>query len=298
MPLARMPSRARRRVRKVHASVAVAVAALLLSACSAAVSQTAPSPLPDGVDVGFVQLRSDVAARQAQVEVRNGTGTPIEIGDVTVTDPRFADAATRLLDRTTVLAPGDTVDIRIQLPKMACSAADGSSTVQLELLGGESPGVRQASLPDELDVIAGLHERECRAEALAHAAAVSIVSFSPSSAGSPADLVLEIAPTGRAGGRIIDVQDTNLLTFAGTQPVGFAIAVDVAQGDIATKTLHLPLVPLRCDPHAVQEDKRGTVFTLDVELDGRPGTVELAASEEMRGHILTWVADWCGFGAP
>ena len=109
--------------------------------------------------------------------------------------------------------------------------------------------------------------------------------------------MLEIAATGKAAARIVDVQDTNLLTFAGTQPVGFAIEADVAEGDTAITTVHLPLVPLRCDPHAVQEDKRGTVFTLDVDLAGKPGTVELAASEDMRGRILTWVADWCGFGS-
>jgi hypothetical protein len=56
-------------------------------------------------------------------------------------------------------------------------------------------------------------------------------------------------------------------------------------------------VPLRCDPHAVQEDKRGTIFTLEVELDGVPGEIELAASEDMRGSILTWVSNWCGFGS-
>ena len=41
-----------------------------------------------------------------------------------------------------------------------------------------------------------MHERECRAQALAKAANVSIASFTPSESGSPADLALEIAPTG------------------------------------------------------------------------------------------------------
>ena len=47
----------------------------------------------------------------------------------------------------------------------------------------------------------------------------------------------------------------------------------------------------------MQEDKRGTIFDLEVEIDGEPGEIELAASEELRGRMLTWVADWCGFGA-
>ena len=61
-------------------------------------------------------------------------------------------------------------------------------------------------------------------------------------------------------------------------------SVAVAAGDTDPLAVHLPLVPLRCDPHAVQEDKRGTVFTLEVEVDGEPGEIELAASEDMRGQ--------------
>jgi len=44
------------------------------------------------------------------------------------------------------------------------------------------------------------------------------------------------------------------------------------------------------------EDKRGTVFNVLVEVDGASGVVEVAAPEAMRGEILRWVADWCGFG--
>jgi hypothetical protein len=286
-----------RRRHGLLAAVLAMLAGAVLTGCAVDMGERPPPPLPDHVSVAFVQLRSDVAARQAQVEVRNGTREPIEIGDVRVTDPRFADAATRLLERTTTISAGDTVDIRIQLPEMACASAEGQSTVHLTFLGGTAPEVREGPLRDHLDVIAGLHERECRSQALARAADVSIASFSPSAPGSPADLVLQIAPTGDAAARILDVQDTNLLTFAGTQPVGFSIDAEVAVGDSAVTTVHLPLVPLRCDPHAVQEDKRGTVFTLDVEIAGRPGTVELAASEDLRGRILTWVANWCGFGS-
>jgi hypothetical protein len=274
----------------------IAVAAIALLAGCAPGLDPPPPPLPDDIAVSFVQLRSDVAARQAQLEVHNGTDEAIEVGAVTVTDPRFADIATRVFDRTSKVPAGGTVDIRIQLPDMACDTTEGEMTVQLTLIGA-TDDLREARLPDELDVIAPLHERECRAQALAQAADVSIASFTPSPSGSPADLVLEVAPTGEASARIVDIQDTNLLTFAGTQPVGYPIDVTVAPGDSQATSVHLPLVPLRCDPHAVQEDKRGTIFTFDVEIDGVPGTVEIASSEDMRGEILTWVGDWCGFGA-
>ena len=62
-------------------------------------------------------------------------------------------------------------------------------------------------------------------------------------------------------------------------------------------TVPLPLLPARCDAHAVQEDKRGTVFRLFVEVGGEPGSFDLVATPELRGTLLGWVADWCGFGA-
>ncbi len=90
------------------------------------------------------------------------------------------------------------------------------------------------------------------------------------------------------------MQTTNLLQFT-DQPTAFPLALSVSGADAASE-VSLPLLPLRCDPHAVMEDKRGTVFDVGVEIDGAAGVVEIAASEAMRGEILRWVADWCGFG--
>ena len=47
---------------------------------------------------------------------------------------------------------------------------------------------------------------------------------------------------------------------------------------------------------AVQEDKRGTIFDVRVSVAGESGEVELFVGDALRGRILTWVADWCGFG--
>jgi len=292
--------RRRWRARSLAVAVVLAVAAPL-AACAASAPEPPPDPgaqsLPAGVAVALIQLRSDVAARQAQVEVHNGTGEPIEIGEVSVTDPRFAGDATRVVDKSSVVRAGGTVDIRIQLPEMACGVEDGASEVALAFLEDGTEAVRTGPLPDTLGFLPRLYERECRAQALADAAAVGISSFEPSSSGVPAALVLEIAPTGDGAAQIAAIQSTNLLTFAGMPAGSFPIGVRVAPGDSVATTVELPLVPLRCDPHAVQEDKRGTVFNLEVEVEGEPGLVQVAASEDMRGRILTWVAHWCGFGA-
>lgn len=240
-----------------------------------------------------MQLRSDVAARQAQVQVRNDTDEPIVVGEIAVIDPRFDGEAVRVVEgRTSTVAPGSTTDIRIQLPPMACDADEGSMTVLLGL-GDQTV---EGSLPDELDVIGPLHERECLAARLADAATLSFSAFEPSPAGEPATLSLQIVPTGEAEAHIGGVQTTNLLTFSETTDT-YPIEFEANEQSGGVVIVDLPLVPLRCDPHAVQEDKRGTVFTVEVEVAGEPGQIELAAPEDMRGRILTWVGDWCGFGS-
>ncbi len=222
------------------------------------------------------------------MHVSNGGDEPFEITTVAVSDPRFDGVAERAVPgRASTVAPGSTVDIRIQLPAMDCAAAEGAMTVAL--------GTVEVPLPDPLDVIGPLHERECLAQRVMDAAALAFSSFEPSMPGEPATLVLSVDPTGDGSAEIVGIQTTNLLTFdalaADTYPLGLEITPDSEAVEVA-----LPLVPLRCDPHAVQEDKRGTVFTLEIALDGVPGEIELAAGEDMRGRILTWVADWCGFG--
>lgn len=305
MPIARPPALGPFRLGRRAVAVAAvgALAAALFGGCTIAAPSAAPnatdqrdaSGLPAGVTVALLQLRSDVAARQAQVEIHNGGTEPIQIGEIAVTDPRFAAPATRIIDKTSTVLPGGTVNIRIQLPEMSCDAAEGESTVELTVIGDDSTSVRTAPLPDRLAFVPPLHERECRAQALGEAAEVRFASFTPSPPGEPADLALEIAPTGEGTVRIAAIQSTNLLTYPGG-PARFPIDLALAPGDTAATTVALPLVPQRCDPHAVLEDKRGTVFNLEIELDGEPGLVQIAADEDMRGRILTWVAQWCQFG--
>ncbi|WP_137846396.1 hypothetical protein [Microbacterium sp. 2FI] len=279
--------------------------ALALTACAAQREPMIPGQhaavIPDEVTVELIQLRSDVAARQVQLRITNGSDDPLTVGDVTVDDPRFRDDITRVLERTSTIPAGGQVDIRLQLPAVECpSPPDGEVVVEaaLELIVAGDPAIAVTPLTDPLDVIGPLHERECRAEALTDAASIAFTGFEPSPPGEPATLELTVTPTGDAAATVAGIQTTNLLTFgsADTTAETYPIDLDVAPGDREAVVIALPLVPLRCDAHAVQEDKRGTIFDVEVAVDGEPGEIELAAPEDLRGRILTWVAEWCGFG--
>lgn len=294
----------------------LAVALVLTTACAPSVSPTSsPAPtatsaaaeiessLPDGVTVELRQARSDVADRQASVRVINASSDTLQIGAVAVTDPRFAGPAERLVDRVSTLSPGRTVDVRVQLADVVCDGDGGrAATVTVDY---ERNGVAvRARVPisDPVPFVAALHERECVRDAVLQAAAIGFGAFAPAPAGEPASLGLLIQPRADAADgapevRIVGIRETNLLTFERLGEGGlFPIALDLTPGSGGAVTVSLPLRPARCDPHAVLEDKRGTVFRLLVEVDGDEGSFDLAASPDLRGRLLEWVAQWCGFG--
>lgn len=283
--------------------LAATLAAVLASTgCSAAAPSTPgpTSPLPAEVTVQLHQLRSDVGPRQAQVRVANASDAPITVGAVRVDDPRFAGPAGRVIGgRQSTIPAGGSADIRVQLPAVECSVPDdGVAEAVLEIIGDGVSVEATASAPDPLGFVAALHARECLLEQVTDAAALAFTGFEPSPPGEPAALALTVTPTGVAEAAIVGIERTNLLTFEGLPPGAdlFPLELEVLAEARPPSTVALPLVPTRCDPHAVQEDKRGTIFDVRVEVDGQPGEVELFVGEDTRGWILSWVAAWCGFG--
>ena len=281
--------------RAVTPTVALlALAAAALTGCA----PPAPPGLPDGVTVSFEQLRSDVVTRQAEVRIRNESPDTLRIGAVSVADPRFDGVAERVLDHTSTVAAGATADIRVQLPRMACPApADAASTVTIAYTIDDVERTATAALPDSLAFLPPLHERECRVAALEQAADVSFTAFTETDAGAPGALELAVAPTGAGSAEIAGIHATNLLrpVLPGQSAGVWPLDIAVAPGDTAPILVRLPIEPTRCDAHAVMEDKRGTVFRLEVVIDGAAGQVELAADDALRGRLLAWVAHWCGY---
>lgn len=305
------PGRARAaRWRRLFRSCALLAAAIaLLPGCAA----PAPSPptatgteptaasqdLPAGVSVEFRQTRADVALRQAAVSVRNGTDGPLVVADVSVADPRFAAPAERVVDRASRIAPGASVDVRVQLAEVACDVPDeATATVTLHYRWGEDDAEAVATAPivDAVPFVAALHANECLQAEAERSARVAFGRFTPSPPGEAARLEMVVTPTAGTGAlRIVGIRETNLLTTPDVADSVHPLDIDQTGPDRSAVTVDLPILPARCDAHAVQEDKRGTVFRVLVEVDGRAGSFDLAATPDMRGEILGWIADWCGF---
>lgn len=283
----------RLRGRGAFAVIALAAAAVTAAGCTPD-AETGPS-LPDGVRVTLQQLRSDVADRTAQVRVANRSERTLEITRVELRDDWFAAPAVR--DRASTVTAGATVDLRIDLAPSACEgepdAADRASVLVFTMQDGAEYDV---PADDPLGFTDRLHERECLAHDIAAVAGLTWGEFTPAAAGAPATLRLDIAPAGGDGTvRIVEVRPTNLLRFATDDTAPFPLGLEV-DGGAQPASVDVPLIPLRCDPHAVQEDKRGTVFTVAVTGDAGAGVIELPATAQQRGRMLSWVASWCGYG--
>ncbi|MGP3533790.1 hypothetical protein ACTU3I_03270 [Microbacterium sp. RD1] len=252
----------------------------------------APAGLPATVTVSLVQLRADVAARQAQVQIRNGGEEAVRVAGVEVRDRRFDGVAERVVARESVIPAGGAVDVRIQLPPMDCAApAEGDSTAVLTLDEVEV----EAPIVDTLGFLPALHARECLAVRLGEVAAIEIDSFTPGAAGQAGSLQLAVTPTGSGSAHLGAVDSTPLLMYAlDGRASPYDLAVDIGP-DSPASTIVIPLVPQRCDPHVVQEDKRGTIFTIDVTVGDTAGEIDLAAPPDLKARMLAWVAEWCGF---
>lgn len=276
-----------------HLGWAPAVAVLLLcAACTDAPPGSAPSGrLPEGIGMRVFQTRFDYAERVLEISVSNDGPSDFTLVSASFASAQFTDAA-RFTDRLT-LAPGMTRNLRVHLAQAVCAGeptAAGTVTLRWTPDGG---GTASASVTLRDDT--GTLERIVREDCLV-AAVDAVVSIGPPERlrleGAAAWLDLTLAPTGKAGAVTIDrIGHTTLLAPAhGTDwPVG--LRIDSAA---SPRTISLELRPARCDPHAVAEDKRGTVFPLAVSPeDGPAGTYNLAVGDAVRREIYAWVSARC-----
>lgn len=266
--------------RRAALAASLALGLALSAGCAPSGEPAATSDA--GVRVWLHQERSDEPARQAQVRIANDSSHEVVVRSVRLVDDRL-DAAVEA--EGLPVGPGESVDLPVALPEVSCADTSEDRSWELTLADGE---VIRGALEDALGFLDRLRSRECLAAEVARSVRVSWGELRVSSSG---DAVLplrieEIDPA--ADVAVVDVRSTNLLQF------GPGVATFPVEGRVGT--VDVPLVPQRCDPHVVQEDKRGTVFSVDVEVGGEAGRIEVAAGDRNRARILTWVAETCRFG--
>lgn len=279
------------------------VGVLALAGCTggpAAEPTPTPSPIPAdvlaGLSVEVRQARSDWALRVVQLRVTNAGP-----GDVTVSEARLStpdDEGVATSDRERPVRAGVDRDVSVALGTPVCDeAASGTARAELDLVddaGGRSTLVVEPSDPQ--GHLARIHGEDCAAAAVARGATLTLAdAITTQDAGGTLAASVQLGVVPVADGprvEITQVDGTVLLA-----PVGGATSwpADVDTADGASRMIPLLLVPSRCDPHAVAEDKRGTFFGVHARVDGVEQPVfYVAASDALRGALHEFVGESCG----
>ena len=171
-------------------------------------------------------------------------------------------------------------------------------TVAFDWTVGETSGRSAVEPDDSFRMLDRLHDEACLVvdvEAVATLSATSLTA--PAAQPAPAELLISVTPSGGPGVVSVDaIQSTTLLNPAGADGIGvpeLAVGVEVSADGPAE--IRLPIVPNRCDPHALAEDKVGTRMPLRVTLpDGTSGRLVLAADDDLRGEMYAFYSAYCG----
>ncbi|MEQ1735026.1 MAG: hypothetical protein ABL886_01185 [Rhodoglobus sp.] len=269
------------------------VAVLLLAGCAPAAAS-----LPDGVTVAVYQGRFDRAERQLELKVTNGTDATITVTAAELDSTRFATPA--LWDRPQDIPSGSARDLRVQLGAPACGDTVARDEVVLHFtLADGTSGTSRLAI-DDVSAIDTISAEDCLAEAVGAIATIRVSKFLAwqPDAHAAASLDITVTPTGSAGTlSVTESSATVLLSLIDstgapvfTQPESVVVSAGSAPG-----VIRLQVIPARCDPHAVAEDKRGTIFPLRVHTsDGLAGQIAVPVSDAVRSELYAYYGDYCG----
>jgi hypothetical protein len=291
----------------VHSRLIIlaAVAGLALSGCSGGSSGgngVQDVAAPAGVSVSVLQYRLDYAIRHMQIKVTNGSKTPITVSGVRLASKSFtADAVwmAKGASDSYLINPGDSTDFPVALAPSACPGdpATQTGTVQVNLRQSNGTTVRTTPLParDPFGSIGQVHSEDCRRTAAFAIADIVLVNpLRTRTVGKQlvGELDLRLTPSGKPGTlELNSIGGTTLLD----PPDGVAWqihrSVSAATGP---QTVTLELHPARCDPHAIAEDKLGSVLPLNLNVDGGAnGIVTVPAVPDLRNQIQNFVQAAC-----
>jgi hypothetical protein len=273
---------------------AVAVVGLAVSGCGGSAESGGKAAVvpATGLTVSVLQWRTDYTVRRVQIEVTNGSSAPVKVTAARLTSTAFNGTATwqsrNQADETTI-GPRITTDLPAPLPATNCQMT-GSFRTTAQLSLRTSNGIAQtAELPvqDKFGTVTGVHADDCRRQAALDIATLTLVDplRRITRNGHLVGLLdLRLTPSGKPG--TLTVESIGSTTLLGP-PTGATWTLNrTVSATSGPQTVTLQLRAARCDPHAIAEDKLGTVMPLTVHVNQGPsGVVTLPADPELRNQI-------------
>jgi hypothetical protein len=284
------------RRRPIAVLVTAAIVMLGLAGCDL---NAVPRQEPAGVRISVYQPRPDVPKNRIAIQVHNDGTESVTITGAELRSSFFEQPFT-WGPRTATVAPGYAVDLRVDIPLDAvCDDSPADHTVYFLWMRGDTSAAWEVTPDDPFHVLDLLHDSACLAEKAGDVTALTARTLTaPASMPGPADLLITAFPPPSSSGSftIDSVHSTTLLNPAGADGIGVAeLPLDIVVSADGPPEIHIPIVPNRCDPHALAEDKIGTRMPLYITLeDGTTGRLVLAASDELRGQMYAFFSAFCG----
>jgi hypothetical protein len=270
---------------------------MALPGCESSDPSPVEEPLPDAVVMHLDQSRTERKGREVFVRIENGTTQRLVVDGFTLTSPRLPTIAWTG-DET--VEPTYETDLELDLPKGRCGAeVDASVTLRYRL--GDGPVTTSTGPADDVyGSVALLADRDCAEATLTAAADVTVGAPRVVGRGRASVLRLPVtlSPTGRSTGvRFAGFESTVLFRQTADSPADVSVALDA---DSPATTQQLSVVPSRCDPHALAEDKVGTLFGVRVRGTGLDDDAAyyLPLTREQRSAFFDFFATHCGLSRP
>lgn len=272
---------------------AVAVALLvggLLAGCTPSVA------LPNGVTVEIRQTRADGPLHQVQLSVANHSPEPIRVLRAELASTRFDEPVS--FTRSQDVPVDSRRNLPVRLSDAVCATGPFDDVVILEFETADGHRGSAAVPVQQGELLEGIRQQDCAVAAVAAIAAITPpanASWMPDAIG-PVELEFTVTPTGSADSMTITgFGATTLLTpvdESGARVVAGRLE-QVVGPTSEPSTVTVSYEPSRCDPHAIAEDKKGTIIPFTIERDGTVTVVAVPVAPEARAAIYDYVTRWC-----
>ena len=251
------------------------------------------APWPAGLTAYVDQSRLGRQRGEVFVRLVNDPVRELEVLRAEVSSDRFD---------TTVWTGGKTfryeADLDLALPTARCGIGSDATVELTYRVDGGPPTVSSSTATDRYGQVGLQLDRDCAARTLAEAA--TLTAAAPRVLGTGRNSVFELpvtlTPTGsRADVAFTGFEDTVLFRQVPPSPsvdVDPRVPLTAAAGP--TRVV-LRLVPTRCDPHALAEDKVGTLVGVRVAAPGLPDVASsyLPLDDATRARLRAFFGTHC-----
>ncbi|XAZ31443.1 hypothetical protein AAHB34_21225 [Paenarthrobacter ureafaciens] len=274
-----------------------------VSSCQPVTAPEADTSEPAAEIVVDINQSRDQYGKQAiLIQLTNTSGSPVTVSGVDLRSGLFQQGITwRPENGPLELPPNQPKSLPASLPEPRCGSQGGgdapAATIQYARTDNEQQQIN-AEGQDPFGVLQRNSDELCLAK---EAAAVASIALAPeldvAPDGRTAVVRLVITPTRTATPNqalvIESIGGTTLLAEQPSDPWPRDVAIEAAAD---ARVLSLRVRPARCDPHAVAEDKVGTLVPLNVAIGNRQGALKVPAPADLRGRIHDFVTAACSAG--